>query len=112
MKQCTRDFLTAWINWVDTGAPEGEPFSRRNSLCLAKYDFCDKQYGYGVEADNYYDIGADLGRMFAEDGLHDTHPFYDMKDEDDSSGYVTDKANKTMHLNERRVAWVRKVLAA
>jgi hypothetical protein len=108
MNKVTLDFLRSWINWVDAGAPDNGLYSRNQALCLAKFSFGDQDGIEEVDSDRI--IGKDLKRMFKEDGLHWNYPFYDMKDANDSSGYRKDESNMTMHLNERRLAWVRSKL--
>jgi hypothetical protein len=110
MNKITLNFLQSWINWIDSGAIEGEPYSRSDALCIATFTYCRKVNGGSIwTGEAKYDvIYNDLKIAFIADGLNERHPFYDDVSETGSSGsYRREEAEAIMHLNERRLAWVR-----
>lgn len=111
MNKITFSFLESWINWINSGAIENEPYNRSDALCIATFAYCRKinRNGsiWGNEA-KYDVIHNDLKIAFIADGLNENHPFYDDVSETGSSGsYRREESECTMHLNERRLAWVR-----
>lgn len=80
-----RHTLQAWIYWVAAGAPHKRPFRRDDSLCYV------------------VDNRVELKNMFQADGLDTNYPFGEVQT-------FRDWYNCTCHLNQARVAWVRKVL--
>ena len=89
-------FLASWLDWATTGAPQSKPYLRGHGLCgnadtfdystnktSAKEDLCDA-------------LCADFG-----DGMY---PFGD-------AAYARCAGDKTQHLHQPRLDWVRKQLA-
>lgn len=86
-----RAFLQDWLDWVERGAPEGEPYGRSYGLCL------NARYEWG------YALSSELERLFAAQGLNAATPF--------GSGYFARAVGKTQHECPKRLEWVRKTLA-
>lgn len=93
------EFYKAYSDWVDYGAPEGEPFSRRiglcGSLCLyltSKCCICQVR-----------DMALRLMKsQFIKAGLSRDYPFNNA-----DNSYRMESINGTIHTNKNRVAWVR-----
>lgn len=86
-------FLKAWYDWATSGAPEGEPFSRRYGLCKNAYDAA----GGGKAGDDIYEKLHDL---FYDFGGEQSYPF-GWGDYEDREGA------RTQHECPKRLAWVR-----
>lgn len=86
-------FLKAWHDWATSGAPDGEPFSRRYGLCKNAYDFeageseCDAIYGGLLD-------------LFLDSECLGAYPF-------GKSDYDNRLRNSTQHECPKRLAWVR-----
>jgi len=93
MSDLMKKFLTAYIEWVDAGAPEGKPFCRGYGLCSNSFE----TEGSAVE--------RELKGMFEADGLERTYPFGE-------ADYDAHSTYGTHHLHQPRIDWVRKQLAA
>lgn len=99
MSEHLKAFLTAWIEWVDAGAPEGDPFSRHEGLCLNVFD-CP-----AIEPIGRGRVCRALEDQFAHDGLDGNHPF------GGHAQYTAERQNAAHHLNPARIAWVRSKVA-
>lgn len=98
MYQLLRNFLEEWLAWVDAGAPAHKIFATDQGLCD---NLCDWHSGPGSELQR---LKHQLGDMFEADGLHRRHPFnQSVRDFLEEEG--------SYHLNEERVAWVRRKLS-
>lgn len=94
------EFYEAYSDWIDAGAPEGEPFSRRiglcGSLCLyltSKGCICPVR-----------DMALQLMKsQFIKAGLSRDYPFNNA-----DNSYYMESINGTIHTNKNRVAWVKK----
>jgi hypothetical protein len=95
MSDLMREFLSAYIAWVDADAPQGATFDRSFGLCSNAYRFC---------LDYYEQIQNELAEMFERDGLNTDYPFCD------EDGYTESSLAETQHENPARLAWVRKQL--
>ncbi|WP_144156513.1 hypothetical protein [Paraburkholderia sp. BCC1885] len=96
MSDHLKAFLSEYLEWVDCGALNEEPFDRYVGLCT-NFVFWD---GYpGVEA------LKELKKAFADDGLDKAYPFggCHMYDNEQDGG--------VLHLNIARIAWVRSKVA-
>jgi hypothetical protein len=87
-------YLTDWLAWVDRGAPDGEPYDRGVGLCTNAEQF---------------DCNSDLN----ECALGSLIELFDGEECPFGGGldYHRDIMNRTQHLNEARLAWVRSTLA-
>lgn len=103
MSPLLREFLQAWIDWVDAGAAECDSFTRYNGLCNNLTHWSISQRGAYDEAAG--DAEECLLDLFKADGLDETYPF------GGQSAYDEDRSNGTHHLNPARLAWVRSKVA-
>lgn len=87
-----RKFLREWLAWAEAGGPRHEVFSRSRGLCG-----CALVYGYYAEI--CYQIRSEMRDIF-----NCSYPF------GGSSTFFADEMNRTMHLNQLRLAWVRNTL--
>jgi hypothetical protein len=94
MSQLLREFLSAYLEWVDAGAVNGEPFSRRVGLCS----------NFRGSAFCVSDID-EIKRVCMADGLDEHYPF------GGEDQYGVEQSGYTMHLNPARIAWVRSKVA-
>lgn len=100
MSELLHQFLSAYIAWVDEGAPNLKPFSRHRGLCSNLDSFMFKNcLADALEAE------SDLMWMFSCDGLDISYPF------GGGDAYDKECAYGKIHLNEHRIAWVRAKLA-
>lgn len=110
MTPLLRRVLTEWLEWATNGAPPHPLFSTSTGLCDTVFDYCDRQ---GHTADlcsefeallirdfGYDSEGLSMGRKWAP-----SYPFGGQK----RWGY--DFKMDSMHTNELRLEWVRKVLS-
>jgi hypothetical protein len=91
-------FLADWHNWATTGAPEGDVyeggFSRHFGLCHHSWKRSPS-------------VGDELeGILIEEFGDNCDAPF------DGPLEYWQESNNGMMHVNPKRLAWVRKMLAS
>jgi hypothetical protein len=102
MSELLHQFLSAYIAWVDEGAPHGDPFARDRGLCS---NFEDWMFGQCLS----YEIGDreinDLSKLFASEGLDRGVPFGGLE------LYLDERDAHVLHLNPARIAWVRAKLA-
>ena len=94
------DFYKAYSDWIDAGAPEGEPFSRRVGLCASmclhlKWKGCNPRER---------EVALFLMKsQFIKAGLSRDYPFNNAE-----NSYYEEGINGTMHTNSDRIAWVKK----
>ena len=94
------DFYKAYSDWIDSGAPESEPFSRRVGLCgsLCLY-LTSKSCNFRVR-----DMALQLMKsQFIKAGLSRDYPFNNAE-----NSYYLESINGTIHTNKNRIAWVKK----
>lgn len=94
------EFYEEYSDWIDAGAPESEPFSRRVGLCgsLCSY-LASKGCRFPVR-----DMALQLMKsQFIKAGLIRDYPFNNA----DNSYYV-ECVNGTIHTNKNRIAWVKR----
>lgn len=85
-------FLKHWIEWVEAGAPDNEPFSRSKGLCPNARKFGG--FATGTELANHLIKTLD-NCLFPFDGYID---------------YITRRELGTQHECPKRLAWVRKTI--
>lgn len=75
-------YLRSWLQWIEDGAPDYQPYCRHSGLCS----------------------NAPTSKMQQElyDILGSAYPF------GGAGRYYYDLATNQQHLNEERIAWVRK----
>jgi hypothetical protein len=103
MSDHLKAFLTAWVEWVDAGSVQDQPFSRAVGLCcnfedwlMVEHDFTWMKAEYEVDA---------LKNRFSSDGLDRFYPF------GGKDLYCVQLEHAEQHLNEARIAWVRSKVA-
>jgi hypothetical protein len=100
MSDLMKQFLTAYIEWIESGAQEGAPFTREYGLCVNVERFVASG-GYETEKK----IVRELKHMFENDGLDKKYPF--------GEGEYWDRAYLlTNHQHQPRIDWVRAALKA
>ena len=92
-----REFLTAWLDWAQSGGSEdheyGNIFRPYTGLCAATHYWCVCK-----------PLTEELGDMLEADGLDTDYPF------DTRLSYEKAADDGTQHLNPARLAWVRSKL--
>lgn len=94
------EFYEAYSDWIDDGAPESEPFSRRVGLCgsLCSY-LASKGCRFLVR-----DMALQLMKsQFIKAGLNRDYPFNNR-----DNPYYMESINGLIHTNKNRIAWVKK----
>lgn len=94
------DFYKTYSDWIDAGAPESEPFSRRIGLCgsLCLY-LTSKGCGFPVR-----DMTLQLMKsQFIKAGLSRDYPFNNA-----DNSYHLESINCKIHTNKNRIEWVKK----
>lgn len=94
------EFYKAYSEWIDAGAPESEPFSRRVGLCGSA---CLHLKSKGC---NFHEREVALllmRKQFIKAGLNRDYPFNNQ----DNSYYV-ESINGLIHTNKNRIAWVKR----
>lgn len=97
MSATLNDFFKAYIQWLEGGAPEEQPFSREYGLCDNLDIFTEGDSGAVG-----YSLSIELGELFLSEGLSKRFPFD--KDEDE---FFNQSQLMCMHENPLRVVWVR-----
>lgn len=94
------DFYEAYSEWIDAGAPESEPFSRRVGLCGSLCLYLTRK-GCKFPA---RDMALQLMKsQFIKAGLSRDYPFNNAE-----NSYHVECVNGTIHTNKNRIAWVKK----
>lgn len=94
------EFYNAYSHWIDSGAPEREPFSRSVGLCGSVCLYL-KSKGCNFRE---REIALFLMRkQFMKAGLNLDYPFNNQ----DNSYYV-ESIDGLIHTNQNRIAWVKK----
>jgi hypothetical protein len=99
MSEHLKAFLSAYLEWIEHGAPQKLPFSRRYGLCSNLTDWARP-----LDIEERIALEKALDRMFSADGLDQCHPF-------GADEYFEAREDETQHLNEARIAWVRSKVA-
>ena len=94
------EFYKAYSDWIDSGAPEGEPFSRRGGLCGSIFLYAAMN-GYPVSERSALLLVMRV--QFIKAGLDRNYPFNN-KD----NPYDEETINGLIHTNNERVTWVKK----
>ena len=88
-------FLKDYYAWLQAGAPDNEPFSRKVGLCSN----INEKYGF--------DAKLTLRRTLRDTMKDAVYPFNKNGNE-----YNDEVENQTMHLNPKRIEWVKKMINA
>lgn len=108
-RETTLAYLRDWLDWVERGAPNWQPYPRDEGLCGSVcWYMIDDDTVYTEEKLHAIDAAirytqSELAVMFAEDGLARGHPF-------GRAAFWRAEQKDTMHLGRKRVAWVRNKL--
>lgn len=99
------NYLRDWRTWVNRGAPDCEPYSRGDGLCLSTDSYVFRYVRSECRQDTYVDLRAKLENALENDfGDNYRYPF------GGEEKYKEEYQHETMHLNEARLAWVDKYL--
>lgn len=90
-------FYQAYSDWLNAGAPQRRPFSRRAGLCCNLRVWCRERF----PASDGYVLGREMKRQFEAAGLDDELPFNSEKHTYSSEVYL-----HCCHENPHRVQWV------
>lgn len=102
MSESLKEFLSAWIQWVDAGAPNRNPFERNLGLCV-NFEYYLEEIGV-TEGDADGEVYG-LTDVFGADRLNRAYPF------GGGELFYEESGADAMHLNEQRIAWVRSKVA-
>ncbi|MFM2472398.1 hypothetical protein [Burkholderia cenocepacia] len=97
MSKEMREFLDAYLAWVEAGAPQGKPFER-------SYGLCSNIANHVASFSAFTQIDSELPELFAASGLEPNYPFGGF------AVYWDDHHNGAHHRNPSRIAWVREQL--
>lgn len=89
------EFLKDYQAWLDAGAPQNQPFSRRVGLCVNI-----------TTVDGFTPARSELRIALFKDFGDAVYPFNKSK----SAGYLREMEKQSMHLNKARNAWVKKMI--
>lgn len=94
------EFYEAYSDWIDAGAPESEPFSRRVGLCGSIFLYLAMK-GYPIKDRK---ITLEMMRaQFVKAGLDREYPFNNQE-----NSYRMESINGLIHTNKNRIAWVKR----
>lgn len=94
------EFYEAYSDWIDAGAPESEPFSRRVGLCGS---LCSHLASKGCRFP-VRDMALQLMKsQFIKAGLSRDYPFNNA-----DNSYCLESINGEIHTNKNRIAWVKR----
>ena len=93
------DFYKAYSDWIDSGSPEGEPFSRRVGLCGSLCSYLTSKGCKFTARDMTLQL---MKSQFIKAGLSRDYPFNNA-----DNSYRMESINGTIHTNKNRVAWVK-----
>lgn len=94
------DFYKAYSDWIDAGAPESEPFSRRVGLCGS---LCLYLASKGCRSPVRYMTLQLMKSQFIKAGISRDYPFNNAE-----NSYYVESIEGTIHTNKNRIAWVKK----
>lgn len=86
-------FYRAYAEWLDDGAPNGQPFFRSFGLCSALDEFLGR-------TKKKWQIKHEMLQQFEAAGLHANYPF-------GYAEYYRRMEKGTVYLQSKRVKWVR-----
>jgi hypothetical protein len=98
MSTLLREFLEAWLDWIEHGACEAQPFDRGHGLCANFDHWLDE---HGADWETVETEIDDLLWLFVSEGLGGCYPF------DSQAEFISAHERREQHLNPRRIAWVR-----
>ena len=92
-------FYRAYAGWLDAGAPDELPFCRSGGLCWMLWHYLSCQ---AIPHNERKQLTNELEDQFEAAGLNYLFPFNDGEE-----GFSNEEETDTMHLNPRRIKWVR-----
>lgn len=93
------EFLTAWKDWAESGAPEEKPFSHWTGLCYNYYEYLlDRNI---TDFDNLVALRVELLKQF-----HGADYPFGGKEQ-----YFHERRTSSRHRNPARLAFVNSILA-
>lgn len=95
------DFYKDYLGWINRGAPDREPYSRRIGLCTNLIYFANNFKEVDEEGELALKLFTELRWQFRAAGLSDTYPFIDRDD------FIKEGREEIAHLNETRILWVK-----
>ena len=93
------EFYEAYSDWIDYGAPEGEPFSRRIGLCGSLCLYLTNKGCRFPERDMALQL---MKSQFTKAGLSRDYPFNNA-----DNSYYLESIDGKINANKNRVAWVK-----
>ncbi len=94
------EFYNAYNNWLNAGAPNYEPFSRTAGLCYGIMTFSDENCKVARI------LKSEMRKQFDAADLDNCTPF-----NNDENYYADESDDRSMHLNPKRIEWVRSHLS-
>lgn len=94
------EFYEAYSDWIDDGAPEGEPFSRRVGLCGS---VCLYLKSKGCNFREREVALLLMRKQFIKAGLSRDYPFNNA-----DNSYYLESIDGAIHTNKNRMAWVKR----
>ena len=94
------EFYEAYSDWIDAGAPESEPFSRRVGICGSLCLYLTNKGCRFPERDMAL---QSMKSQFIKAGLNRDYPFNNAE-----NSYYVECVNGTIHTNKNRIAWVKR----
>jgi hypothetical protein len=95
-------FLKAWLEWVEKGAPEKELFSRKTGLCGNLDQYCRFR---GISREDAWNCLRIFESMLRKDRLSSVYPF-----NTGALEYNEECAGLRIHQNVARLLWVRNTI--
>lgn len=95
------DFYKDYLNWINSGAPDREPYSRRVGLCTNLLYFANQFKEENENDDLALELFYQMRLQFRRAGLSETYPFIDRDD------FAKEGREENAHLNETRILWVK-----
>lgn len=93
-------FYETYSDWIDAGAHEGEPFSRRVGLCASLCEYLREE---GIAFKEREMALLLMKSQFIKAGLNGDYPFNSQE-----KPYLSESARGLIHTNISRIAWVKK----
>lgn len=93
------EFYRAYSDWIDDGAPEGEPFSGRVGLCGSVCLYLKSKGCNFREREMALFL---MRKQFIKANLNRDYPFNNR-----DNSYYMESIDGLIHTNKNRVAWVK-----
>ena len=93
------EFYEAYSDWIDAGAPEGDPFGRRVGLCASLCLYLKGKCCNPREREVALFL---MKSQFTKAGLSRDYPFNNA-----DNSYYLESIDGAIHTNKNRVAWIK-----